>query len=349
MADIPCGSREMWRPACGHSSRGSLRERSRNGLRCPWLRHRGYAVDMAKDEHRPRSRKPIVRSDGARSKGRSVRPDRSRARRERGAQPEQEHAQGREPTERRRSRKRGVQLSWPLVFVGVLAAFGGGFLAGRTTAPPSPVSLEKPTVGSVEQAFEDEESDELVPGQLYAVKDIIDGDTIDIEGDVRIRFLGVNTPETGGRKGVEWFGPQAKAFTLQLLEGRKVRLRGDKDELEQGRFGRWLAYIERDDGLDVTAALVRSGHAFSYRKYPCGRTTELDELESQARAKRVGMWSRPAPEPAAYNGRVLVTKSSGIVHAADCGNAPSEENAIPFDSVEEAAAAGYTDLHRCLE
>ena len=53
------------------------------------------------------------------------------------------------------------------------------------------------------------------------VKKVVDGDTIDIaiRGKTeRVRLIGINTPETKHpTKGVACFGPEASAYTEQLL------------------------------------------------------------------------------------------------------------------------------------
>jgi micrococcal nuclease len=78
-----------------------------------------------------------------------------------------------------------------------------------------------------------------------SVRKIGDGDTLDVrlEGcTVRVRSIGVNTPETSHpSKGAELFGKEAKEATQRLLEGQTVRLERDAEQYD--RYGRLLAYV----------------------------------------------------------------------------------------------------------
>jgi micrococcal nuclease len=94
-----------------------------------------------------------------------------------------------------------------------------------------------------------------------SVLKIVDGDTIDVrlEGcTVRVRSIGVNTPETSHPiKGVEPFVKEAKEATRRLVEGQTVRLERDVEQYD--RYGRLLAYVYVGDMM-VNAELVRQGH-----------------------------------------------------------------------------------------
>jgi endonuclease YncB( thermonuclease family) len=54
---------------------------------------------------------------------------------------------------------------------------------------------------------------------------VIDGDTIEIEGGQKVRYIGVDTPETvDPRTSVQCYGKEAAAKNKKLVEGKKVRL-----------------------------------------------------------------------------------------------------------------------------
>lgn len=97
------------------------------------------------------------------------------------------------------------------------------------------------------------------------VVEVIDGDTITVTigpHTEHVRLLGVDTPETvHPTKPVECFGPEASAFTADLLPpGTGVRLERDREVRDH--FGRLLAYVHRaDDGLFVNLELVERGFA----------------------------------------------------------------------------------------
>ena len=90
---------------------------------------------------------------------------------------------------------------------------------------------------------------------------IIDGDTVDIDGE-RIRIANIDTPEIGGAKcpAERQLGLQAKQRTAELMQGRPIRiLRGDHGR-DVDRYGRTLARIEIG-GKDLGEVLIGEGLA----------------------------------------------------------------------------------------
>ncbi len=118
---------------------------------------------------------------------------------------------------------------------------------------------------------------------------VIDGDTIEIEGGKRVRYIGIDTPETvDPRKPVECFGREAAEKNRSLVEGKKVQL--EKDVSEVDRYGRLLRYVSVDNQM-VNDVLVRQGfaHASSYPpdiKYQ----EQLRDAEREARENGRGLW-----------------------------------------------------------
>jgi micrococcal nuclease len=122
---------------------------------------------------------------------------------------------------------------------------------------------------------------------------VVDGDTIVVTGKIRVRLIGMDTPEVvDPRKPVQCFGRAASARTKHLLPpGTPVRLVYDVDRYD--RYGRTLAYVYRArDNLFVNAALVREGYATVYT-FPPNVAHEEDfvRLEREARAADRGLWS----------------------------------------------------------
>jgi endonuclease YncB( thermonuclease family) len=78
-----------------------------------------------------------------------------------------------------------------------------------------------------------------------AVERVVDGDTIIVTGHIRVRLIGMDTPEVvDPRKPVQCFGEAASARTKALLpRGTAVRLVYDADRYD--RYGRTLAYVYR--------------------------------------------------------------------------------------------------------
>lgn len=119
---------------------------------------------------------------------------------------------------------------------------------------------------------------------------VIDGDTIEIEGDITVRYIGVNTPETvDPRQTQQCFGKEASNKNKELVEGKLVRL--ERDISETDRYGRLLRYVWLDDLL-INDYLVQEGFAQASSYPPDVKYQELF-LKSQAAAQqnKKGLWA----------------------------------------------------------
>ena len=180
--------------------------------------------------------------------------------------------------------------------------------------------------------------------KTYRVLSVTDGDTLKIEyegNSETIRLIGVDTPETvHPSRPVEPFGPEASAFTKNLLIGEEVYLRFGNEE--RGKYDRLLAYVFRSpDGLFVNLEIVRQGYGHAYVKYPFEYMELFRQYESKARRFGKGLWSLSpqesvlTPKPAGKKETgskadvegeitVYVTKSGKKYHRGSCrwGNIP---------------------------
>jgi micrococcal nuclease len=124
------------------------------------------------------------------------------------------------------------------------------------------------------------------------VERVVDGDTIVLAGGERIRYIGVDTPESV-KPGtpVQCYAKAASHFNARLVEGRRVRLRYDAER--QDRYGRTLAYVFRSqDGLFVNAELVRRGYATTLTIPPnVAHADDFRQLARGARRAGRGLWS----------------------------------------------------------
>jgi micrococcal nuclease len=132
-------------------------------------------------------------------------------------------------------------------------------------------------------------------GELRKVVRVVDGDTIVVSPNEKVRLIGVDTPETvHPKKAVECFGKEAKQFTRDAVEGKTIRLVLDKVNTKRqhkDRYGRTLAYAYLDDGTMLNAELIRRGYAHAYTRFPFRYLVEFRELERAARIQPVGLWS----------------------------------------------------------
>jgi len=113
---------------------------------------------------------------------------------------------------------------------------------------------------------------------------VIDGDTIELADGRHVRYLGIDTPESG-----EPYAEEATAKNKELVEGKIVELHpGKRDQDEYGRLLRYV-YV---DGVFVNAELVAQGFANAYIFDPDERFSQvLVQLEQYAKLRQQGLWS----------------------------------------------------------
>jgi micrococcal nuclease len=124
---------------------------------------------------------------------------------------------------------------------------------------------------------------------------VIDGDTIVVSPNEKVRLIGVDTPETvHPNRTVQCFGKEAKEFTRTRVERRTIRLVLDESNAarhHRDRYGRTLAYIYFDDGTMLNAELIRRGYAHAYTRFPFRKVVEFRQLERIARSQAIGLWA----------------------------------------------------------
>lgn len=197
---------------------------------------------------------------------------------------------------------------------------------------------------------------------------VIDGDTIEIEGGQRVRYIGIDTPETvDPRKPVQCFGIEASKKNKELVEGQRVRL--EKDITDRDKYRRLLRYVWAGDTF-VNLELVKQGFAHSYSYPPDIKYQDrFVEAEREARMAKSGLWSvcRGEPDVIATPPAALTAdgpidscvikgnvSSSGekIYHLPDCGSYAKTQIDTGrgerwFCSETEAQTAGWRRALNC--
>jgi len=173
----------------------------------------------------------------------------------------------------------------------------------------------------------------------YKVVKVVDGDTIDLNNSKRVRFSGINTPETG-----ECYYQEAKDKLEELVLNKDIFL--EKDKSEEGKYGRLLRYVYIDDVM-VNAFLVENGYAKAFDKYKddTKRYSELKELENIAKSNDIGLWScEDNKKDCLYIG----SKNSKTYHKPDCKWAKriKASNLICYRSISEIE--GLKPCSTCL-
>jgi len=140
-------------------------------------------------------------------------------------------------------------------------------------------------------------SPDLTGNGLVKVARVIDGDTIQIEGGQKVRYIGMDTPESvDPRKPVQCFGKEATTKNRELVSGRQVRL--ERDVSNTDKYHRLLRYVyvlsNKPGGqeLFVNLELVQQGFAHAATFPPDVKYQDIFlQAQSQARQENRGLWS----------------------------------------------------------
>lgn len=177
---------------------------------------------------------------------------------------------------------------WVALFftAGIAAGLGIFRLLPSVNPPSSRINVSPTVIPSTPEAL--------------TVSRVIDGDTIELTSGRRVRYIGVDTPESvDPRKGVECFAKEAAEKNRELVLGKIVAL--EKDVSETDRYGRLLRYVYLTTGegqrVMINETLVREGYAFA-RSFPpdIKYQSQLLKAEETARQENKGLWaSCPVP------------------------------------------------------
>lgn len=125
------------------------------------------------------------------------------------------------------------------------------------------------------------------------VAEVIDGDTIVLDTGTKVRYLGIDSPETGNP-----YSEDASRANQSLVLDRHVDLE-PCGVRPRDRYDRVLARV-RVEGVDVAASLLRDGLADVMDDADCADSAMLGDYWQAARdayGARKGIWSGAAAAP----------------------------------------------------
>lgn len=178
----------------------------------------------------------------------------------------------------------------------IILGFNLLWFGSNSIQETSPISSTKTTQVAENSKIATESGVVGASGEQVLVTKVIDGDTIQIEGNITIRLIGIDTPETKDpRRPVGCFGKEASNETKSLIDGKMVIL--EKDISDTDKYGRLLRYIylplDKDKMLFVNDYLVREGYALVLTYPPDVKyNDQLREAETQAKLEKRGLWGR---------------------------------------------------------
>ena len=187
--------------------------------------------------------------------------------------------------------------------------------------------------------------------------EIVDGDTLYVSGplgELEVRIIGVNTPESG-----ECFREEASDALRNLVAGNDLALVVDRSDIDQ--YGRALRFVETTGGVDVGAELVANGFAIA-RRYPPddARAGTYAELQREAQREGRGLWAPDACGASDLDGVEIVIDVTADAPGDDGENLNGEwvqftnagADAVDLDGWEvadESASHRYTFTDLRLE
>jgi len=173
---------------------------------------------------------------------------------------------------------------------------------------------------------------------------VIDGDTFDLDQDIRIRLAGAQAPEYP--KGC--LAAQAKERLEELLLGKQVEI----EVIEEDNFGRQVGFV-RKDKLLIDQVLVEEGLAQAAGEQSRYGPDLLTAQETAKKAKR-GVWSSlcATPQGCLIKGNVRRDRGTKVYHLPECYNyekivVNEREGDSWFCSEEKAQKAGFRKSEDC--
>ncbi|MBU4512726.1 thermonuclease family protein [Patescibacteria group bacterium] len=162
-----------------------------------------------------------------------------------------------------------------------------GLIAMDTFSPDEITDLSQTLNSEQEQKQEIESFEE----REHLVNRVIDGDTIVIEDDIRVRLICVDAPEQG-----ECYYQEAKDALTQLVEGKYVTIEKDVEGLDSyGRLLRYVFVVEESSILNntfVNKYMIEKGYAGLLPKnINRDYWGILEYARNEARRQNIGVWA----------------------------------------------------------
>jgi len=160
-----------------------------------------------------------------------------------------------------------------------------GILIGKSGTNNTSIAGKTQQVANLGGSVKDSsESSSINANRSVKVTRVLDGDTIEIESGERVRYLGINAPESG-----QPFFTEATRENERLVAGRTVAL--EFDVQTQDRYKRLLAYVWVGDVL-VNEEIVKNGYAVIETIQPNVKYQDLIlKAQQEARNACRGLWA----------------------------------------------------------
>lgn len=167
----------------------------------------------------------------------------------------------------------------------------------------------------------------------FRVKRVVDGDTIVLDDGRHVRYIGINTPERGGR-----FWKEAKDCNTRKVGGKAVTL--EFGQVREDTYGRILAYVTVEDDM-VNAHLLKEGWAHLFVLEPITYYDHFRRLQEEARTKGLGIWGKSG-----FTGSLKITRLHANADGDDRYNLNGEYVRICNISPHDVSLKGFSLFDR---
>ena len=106
---------------------------------------------------------------------------------------------------------------------------------------------------------------------------VIEGDLLVLNNGKKVRLIGVDAVK------------QAKSFVENLVEGKDVELKYDRQRIDSK--GHIRAYVYLLDGIFLNAEVIKEGYAYVNREFTFQYFEQFRQYEQEAKEEKKGMWA----------------------------------------------------------
>jgi len=181
--------------------------------------------------------------------------------------------------------------------------------------PPTSASIVLPT------------SSTKINRERVRVARVVDGDTVELADGRKLRYIGINTPETvKPNTPVQCMGKAASARNRELVDGKEIEI--EKDVSETDRYGRLLRYVYVGD-IFVNQYLVAEGFAQASSYPPDVKYQEIfREAQRKAQEDNKGLWASCETSYKRTETAVLGATENQVPSATYTANVPPPSPAL---------------------
>lgn len=176
--------------------------------------------------------------------------------------------------------------------------------------------------------------------EKVTVSRVVDGDTVELSNGSKVRFIGINTPESTTK--TEPYGKEASNYTKSQLTGKTVYL--EEDVSETDKYGRLLGYVWLEQPKEINdneiktnmynAILALNGYAEQSTYPPDVKYADyFRKFAAEARENNRGLWAIN------HNG---TTKGDGITPSESNSSSNSTSSSSNTNATVQQATAPQT-------